>query len=72
MVKKRVVGKGRTINATVVNAMQALEQDPGVERRLSMIQMLIPLGLKAVEAELRAEVEKLAGRRHSRGRKISR
>ena len=72
MVKKTVVGKGRGINAAASNAMRELEQDPGLESRLSMIQMLIPLGLKAVEAELRAEVEKLAGRRHSRGGEMDR
>ena len=72
MVKKRVVGKGRIINATTGKAVQELEQDLGLESRLSMIQMLIPLGLRAVEAELRAEVENLAGRRHSRGGEIDR
>jgi len=36
-------------------------QDWGSESRLSMIQMLIPLGLKAVEEELQAEVRKLVG-----------
>ena len=39
----------------------------GSESRLSMIQMLIPLGLRAVEEELQAEVRKLAGGgRHER------
>ena len=36
-------------------------QDWGSESRLSMIQMLIPLGLQAVEAELQAEVRALSG-----------
>ena len=36
-------------------------QDWGSESRLSMIQMLIPLGLKAVEEELQAEVRGLVG-----------
>ncbi len=41
--------------------------DWGSESRLSMIQMLIPLGLQAVEEELQAEVRKLAGgARHER------
>jgi len=43
------------------------EPDWGSESRLSMIQMLIPLGLKAVEEELQAEVRKLTGgERHDR------
>lgn len=39
----------------------AKEPDWGSESRLSMIQMLIPLGLKAVEEELQAEVRALVG-----------
>ncbi len=35
--------------------------------RLSVIQELIPLGLKAVAEELQAEVKRLAGEKHSRG-----
>lgn len=43
------------------------QPDWGSESRLSMIQMLIPLGLRAVEEELQAEVRKLAGGgRHER------
>ncbi len=37
------------------------------ESRLSMIQMLIPLGLKAVEEELQAEVRQWVGDRYTRG-----
>jgi transposase-like protein len=41
--------------------------DWGSESRLSMIQMLIPLGLRAVEEELQAEVRaKVGGGRHDR------
>jgi putative transposase len=43
------------------------QPDWGSESRLSMIQMLIPLGLKAVEEELQAEVRMLVGGdRHER------
>ena len=35
--------------------------------RMSVIQELIPLGLKAVAEELQAEVSRLAGEKHSRG-----
>ena len=41
--------------------------DAGREARLAAIQMLIPLGLKAVSEELQSEVEALAGPRYSRG-----
>jgi putative transposase len=45
----------------------AQQPDWGSESRLSMIQMLIPLGLQAVEEELQAEVRKLSGgARHER------
>jgi len=44
-----------------------MDQDPGRESRLAMIQMLIPLGLKAVESELQSEVAELAGGRYARG-----
>jgi transposase-like protein len=36
--------------------------------RISIIQELIPLGLKAVADELQGEVQRLAGEKHSRGR----
>jgi transposase-like protein len=59
------------------------EKGNGVERvedcadlfrasRLAMIQMLIPVGLKAVEAELQAEVQSLVGPRYSRGGELKR
>lgn len=35
--------------------------------KMSLIQELIPLGLKAVTEELQAEVKRLAGERHERG-----
>src|SRR3989338_8358941 len=38
-----------------------------VDVRLSVIQDLIPLGLKAVAEELQGEVKRLAGEKHSRG-----
>lgn len=37
------------------------------ESRIQMIQMLIPLGLEAVQMELQSEVTALAGERHERG-----
>ncbi len=41
--------------------------DSGHESRLAMIQMLIPVGLKAVEEALQSEVSELVGDRYSRG-----
>lgn len=70
--KARLVGKGRTINADAKEAIRELEQNLGRENRLAMIQMLIPLGLKAVQDELQAEVRELAGTRHARGGSIDR
>ena len=42
------------------------ESSEGLDSRLELIQMLIPLGLKAVEEELQAEVARLVGERYSR------
>ena len=42
----------------------------GMVSRLSIIQMLIPLGLKAVEEVLREEAAGLAGARYSGGDKL--
>lgn len=72
MVKTKVVGNGRRINEKAARAVREAEADPGCEGRLQMIQLLIPLGLAAVEAELRAEVLSLAGKRYSRGSEICR
>src|SRR5436305_12867725 len=72
MMKARCVGKGRTINAKAKEAILEMEQNLGRENRLAMIQMLIPLGLEAVERELQAEVRELAGERHARGGNIDR
>jgi transposase-like protein len=72
MVKGRVVGNGPRINARAKRAIDEVEQDPSVESRLAMIQMLIPLGLEAVARELKAEVLSLAGARYSRGGEVGR
>ena len=57
MAKKKVAKK----------TAQGNEIEAARESRLAAIQMLIPLGLKAVAEELAAEVESLAGPRYSRG-----
>lgn len=60
--------KAQRINARNQRAEEMVQHpDWGSESRLSMIQMLIPLGLRAVEEELQAEVRALVGGgRHDR------
>ena len=70
--KTTVIGQGRIINDKARTAMRELEENQSRESRLSMIQMLIPLALKAVEAELQGEVIGLAGERYSRGNDCTR
>jgi putative transposase len=72
MMKAKLVGKGRLINEKAKDVIREVERSPDRESRLAMIQMLIPLGLKAVEDELCAEVEMLAGKRYSRGSDLDR
>ncbi len=65
--KATVIGQGRIINEKARAAMRDLEEDQSRESRLAMIQMLIPLALKAVESELQGEVRGLVGERYGRG-----
>lgn len=59
--------KAQRINVRNQRAEEMSDPSWGSESRLSMIQMLIPLGLKAVEEELQAEIRKLTtGDRHER------
>jgi putative transposase len=53
--------KTERINARNHRVQEMVGRGWGSESRLSMIQMLIPLGLQAVEQELQAEVRALAG-----------
>lgn len=59
-----VIGRAERINARdkFVEALQ--QSEPGRESRIAMIQMLIPLGLQAVEEELLGEVHALVGGGH--------
>ena len=60
-----VYRKAQRINARNQRVQEMAESpDWGSESRLSMIQMLIPLGLKAVGEELQAEVRALVGGSH--------
>lgn len=63
-----VYKKAKRINVRNLQAEEMASQSWDRESRLSMIQMLIPLGLKAVEEELQAEVRTwVGGDRYSRG-----
>lgn len=70
--KKRIINRGERINAKAHQAIEELERDMSFESRMSMIQMLIPLGMKAVEDELQREITEMAGERYSRGGDIKR
>ncbi len=72
MMKSKVTGNVRLINAAAKEAILELDREPRRESRLAMIQMLIPLGLSAVEAELQAEVRELSGDRYTRGGALDR
>ena len=68
----RISKKWRRINERRWKMEAAMEMDPEREARLAAIQMLIPMGLKKVEDELREEVESLSGQRYSRGKEAGR
>lgn len=57
----------KRINGRAKQVIEEIETGPEVvinEGRIAMIQALIPLGLKAIEEELQAEVTQLIGGRH--------
>lgn len=70
--KIRVIKDKKRINEKARQTIGELERDMDFEGRLAMIQALIPLGLKAVEAELQKEVTALVGARYSRGGDLKR
>lgn len=66
---RRSTNKSQPAPTTAVGAQQALPLDDGTVTTpvtLAMIQALIPLGLRAVEEALQAEVTALAGARYAR------
>src|SRR5258708_2197946 len=67
MMRTTLIGQRRIINEKAMAAMGELEENQSRESRLAMIQMLIPLALKAVDQELQGEVKDLVGDRYSRG-----
>ena len=63
----KLYNRAKRINVRNQQLEKMATEDWGRESRLSMIQMLIPLGLRAVEEELQAEVRSLVGgERHER------
>ena len=69
---KKVYKDAKRINAKSQQAIDELERDMNFESRMLMIQQLIPLGLRAVEAELQQEITSLVGERYSRGGDLKR
>ena len=63
----KVLGKGRERKHEVRDEAAVRQAMAELEARVEMIQALIPLGLKAVEDELRGAVAELAGPRYQRG-----
>ena len=64
---KKILKKGKRGNRKerLVAYEEMLNLD-GNSTRIELIQMLIPLGLQAVEEELQSEVMKIAGVRYTR------
>ena len=59
---RQIRGKGNHIGLMPVPAMMA----PDLDTRIALIQALIPVALEKVHAELKADVERLAGERYRR------
>lgn len=64
----RVAKKVKGINGRKRQMEEVMRLDPSKEARLAAIQLLIPLGLKAVEEELNMEFEELVGNQYARGK----
>ena len=68
----KVIKSRKVINEKAQNAINELERDMERESRLSTIQVLIPLDLKAIEAILQEEIMTTAGNRYKRAGDIKR
>jgi transposase-like protein len=72
-VKTTVKNQGVRIKKKELLREKLRQENPQEAANIAMIQMLIPLGLKAVQERLQAEVLKLAGPRyHNRGYELGR
>jgi hypothetical protein len=63
---KKVLKKGKRGNKKERLAAYEEILNQGNTSRIELIQMLIPLGLQAIEEELQSEVSKIAGVRYTR------
>ena len=64
---KKVLKKGKRGNKKErLAAYEEMLNQSNTSSRIELIQMLIPLGLQAIEAELQSEVSKIAGARYTR------
>ena len=66
--QRRIIQTGkRSKSKERAERLRVLPEEPNtLDSRVELIQMLIPLGLQAVEEELQAEVARLVGARYSR------
>ncbi len=69
---KKIYKNAKRINAKAQETIVQLERNMNFEARMLMIQQLIPVGLRAVEAELQLEIMSLVGERDSRGGELKR
>ena len=64
---KKVLKKGKRGNKKErLAAYEEMLNQGNTSSRIELIQMLIPLGLQAIEEELQSEVSKIAGARYTR------
>ena len=64
---KKILKKGKRGNKKErLLAYEEIRDQDQRSSRIELIQMLIPLGLQAIEDELQSEVVKIAGARYSR------
>ncbi len=69
---KTVTKRSQRINAGQRMIAGLKEQDQNAVMRYELIQMLVPVGLLAVEEEMQQEVKRLSGPRYQRGGEIDR
>ena len=69
---KKIYKNAKRINAKAQETIEQLARNMNFEARMLMIQQLIPVGLRAVEAELQLEIMSLVGERDSRSGELKR
>ena len=66
MAKRTVAKKAWKDNPAVATALAGIQQDPGWVQSIAAVQMLVPVGLAAVNERLQKDLLALAGRKHQR------